>query len=161
MVSILERLWSTFWAEVKLQSLKKSLDFQPHLPSQTCPVPKEGTPFTLGWVTVSLHAPSPYNSNFHTALWFWNFIHLNYSINTTLPPLPWLHPNNQRSSLSHSYIPAPAYQPDVSKPWCALVVILNFLYLKKDMWFYSKCHFILINRACFRCCVKKDSDVLS
>ena len=112
------------------------------------------------WVVASLPAPPPYNLTFHTAFWFWNLLHLNCSINTTLPPLPGLHLYNQRSSLSHSYIPAPAHQPDDSKPWFA-VFIFNLLYIKKDMWFYPKCHFLLMDRAYFRCCVKKDSEALS
>lgn len=148
------------WAEVKLQSLKKSLPFLPLLSSQTCPIPQDDTPFTLFLVVASLHAPPPYNLTFHTAFWFWNLLHLNCPINTTLQPLPGLHPYNQKSSLSHSYIPAPAHQPDDSKPWFA-VVIFNFLCIKKDMWFYPKCHFLLIDRAHFRYCVKKDSEVLS
>lgn len=158
MVCIWKRLWGS-------DALSRSKPAKPQEISTisapfTLPIPQDDTPFTLFLVVASLHAPPPYNLTFHTAFWVWNLLHLNCPINTTLQPLPGLHPYNQKSSLSHSYIPAPAHQPDDSKPWFA-VVIFNFLYIKKDMWFYPKCHFLLIYRVHFRYCVKKDSEVLS
>lgn len=125
------------WTEIKLQSLKESLSISAPFTFPNLPSPPRWDSCHFRLSIASLHAPTPWDSTLHTASQFWNLLHLNCSIHTTLPSNLDFTPIVKRSSLSPYYIPAAAYHPDGSKPWF-ITVILSLLYIKKDMWFYPK-----------------------